>query len=189
MQAYGQDQMRMDDSSCTKHVGIWTLCKPWLKWFTVINSDTSSLSIASMISIKLHTLTDEDERLEHCRALSSDEDSFCEAEREVSKDRDPLSFSSGYSSVQSVSPSSTASSSPPSLLMPCTFKTFTTSLGAASANATPGFRLLVPMQRPRGTSSKQVKRKNSAAHSGGEVEVEEEGKGDKNTAGAGFLSL
>lgn len=22
MQAYGQDQMRMDDSSCTKHVGI-----------------------------------------------------------------------------------------------------------------------------------------------------------------------
>lgn len=142
-----------------------------------------------MISIKLHTLTDEDKRLEHCRALSSDEDSFCEAEREVSKDRDPLSFSSGYSSVQSVSPSSTASSSPPSLLMPCTFKTFTTSLGATSANAQPGFRLLVPMQRPRGTSSKQVKRKNSAAHSGGEVEVEEEVKGDKNTAGAGFLSL
>uniref|UniRef100_A0A671YDC4 Cyclin-F n=1 Tax=Sparus aurata TaxID=8175 RepID=A0A671YDC4_SPAAU len=130
-----------------------------------------------------------DKRLEHCRALSSDEDSFCEAEREVSKDRDPLSFSSGYSSVQSVSPSSTASSSPPSLLMPCTFKTFTTSLGATSANAQPGFRLLVPMQRPRGTSSKQVKRKNSAAHSGGEVEVEEEVKGDKNTAGAGFLSL
>lgn len=139
-----------------------------------------------MMSIKLHLLTDEDKRLEHCRALSSDEDSFCEAERE-GEGQEPLSFStdlhsSGYSSVQSASPSSTCSSS----LMPCTFKTITTSLRAASANAQPGFRLLVPMQRPRGTSSRQVKRKNSAAHSGGEVgREEEEGGGDN----AGFLSL
>eukprot|EP00064_Thunnus_orientalis_P014877 superscaffoldBa00002658_g14924 len=148
---------------------------------------------SSMISIKLHPLTDEDKRLEHCRALSSDEDSFCEVEREANKDcqdQEPLFFSadlhsSGYSSVQSVSPSSTCSSS----LMPCTLKTFT-SLGAASASSQPGFRLLVPMQRPRGTSSKQVKRKNSAAHSGGEVErEEEEGEVDENSAGAGFLSL
>lgn len=149
-----------------------------------------SISIATMISIKLHTLT-EDKRLEHCRALSSDEDSFCEAEMDVSKKRQgqkPLSFSSGYSSVQSVSPSSTCSASSP--LMPCTFKTFTTSLSAGSANAQPGFRLLVPMQRPRGTSGKQVKRKNSAAHSGGEVEIEDkEVEGDKYTANAGFLSL
>ncbi|KAA8585113.1 hypothetical protein FQN60_003807 [Etheostoma spectabile] len=146
---------------------------------------------SSMISIKLHSLTDSDKRLEHCRALSSDEDSFSEAERDVSKDcqdKELVSFStdlhsSGYSSVQSVSPSSTCCSSS---LMPCTFKTFTTSVGAA--NAQPGFRLLVPMQRPRGTSSKQVKRKNSAAHSGGEVDKEEE-EGDKYSANARFLSL
>lgn len=147
-----------------------------------------------MLSIKLHSLTDEDKGLEHCRAMSSDEDSFCEVEREVNKDfqdREHLSFSadlhsSGYSSVQSVSPSSTCSSS----LMPCTLKTFTTSLGATSANSQPGFRLLVPMQRPRGTSSKQVKRKNSAAHSGGEIErEEEEGERDEYSANAGFLSL
>uniref|UniRef100_A0A8C2WTN4 Cyclin-F n=1 Tax=Cyclopterus lumpus TaxID=8103 RepID=A0A8C2WTN4_CYCLU len=139
------------------------------------------------------------ERLEHCRALSSDEDSFSEVEKEVSKDckdKEPLSFpadlhSSGYSSVQSVSPSSTCSSS---TLMPCTFKTVPASLGTASANAQPGFRLLVPMQRPRGTSTKQVKRKNSAAHSGGEVEreeeeEEEEEEEDEYSANAGFLSL
>ncbi|XP_060882424.1 cyclin-F isoform X1 [Labrus mixtus] len=147
-------------------------------------------SDASMISIRLSPLTEDENILEHCRALSSDEDSFCEAEKDESKDGqapNPMSFSadlhtSGYSSIQSVSPSSTCSSS---LLMPCTFKTLTTSLGAASANATPGFRLLVPMQRPRGTSGKQVKRKNSAAHSGGEVERE----GDEYSANAGFLSL
>nr|XP_046272168.1 cyclin-F [Scatophagus argus] len=147
---------------------------------------------SSMISLKLDSVT-EDKRLEHCRAMSSDEDSFCEAESEVSKNHlggEPLSVSSGYSSVQSASPSSTCSSSSPSLLMPCTFKTFTTSLGTASASAQPGFRLLVPMQRPRSTSSKQVKRKNSAAHSGGEMEREkEEGEGDEHIVNAGFLSL
>ncbi|KAM3599002.1 uncharacterized protein V6R79_025332 [Siganus canaliculatus] len=145
---------------------------------------------ASTMCIKLHPLT-EDKRLEHCRALSSDEDSFCEAEKDVSKchqARELLCFSSGYSSVQSVSPSSTCSSSM-SPLMPCTFKTFTTSPGTASAKPQPGFRLLVPMQRPRGTFTKQVKRKNVAAHSGGEVEREEEGEGYKCTANAGFLSL
>lgn len=149
----------------------------------ISDSDPLSISIASMASIELPSLT-EDNRLEHCRALSSDEDSFCEAETDRSskpKDREPLSFSSGYSSVQSASPSSTSSSSP-SPLMPCTFETFTT----ASAKAQPGFRLLVPMQRPRGTSSKQVKRKNSAAHSREEGEEEEVGEDDSNT---GFLSL
>ncbi len=143
------------------------------------------------MSIKLHSITDEDNGFLHCRALSSDEDSFCEADRDTSKDsqsQEPLSLSSGYSSVQSVSPSSTCSSSFP--LMSCTFKTFSTSLDAASSNTQPGFRLLVPTQRPRGTSSKQVKRKNLAAHSGGEVEgEEEEGEGDEYTANAGFLSL
>ncbi|XP_026200800.1 cyclin-F isoform X2 [Anabas testudineus] len=151
---------------------------------------------SSMMSIKLNVLTDADKGLEHCRALSSDDDSFCETERDVNMDhqgQESPSFStdihsSGYSSVQSVqSPSSTCSSSS---LMPCTFKPFAANLGAASANAQPGFRLLVPMQRPRGTSSKQVKRKNSAAHSGGEVEREEEDEeGNEYSVNVGFLSL
>ncbi|XP_026181816.1 cyclin-F isoform X2 [Mastacembelus armatus] len=151
-------------------------------------------SNSSMVSIKLHPLTDEDKGQEHCRALSSDDDSFCEAVKEVNMDcqgQEPLSVStelhsSGYSSVQSISPSSTCSSSS---LLPCTFRTFTTSLGVASANAQPGFRLLVPMQRPRGTSSKQVKRKNSAAHSGGEVETEEDEEREEDTCSVGFLSI
>uniref|UniRef100_A0A8C7YEJ0 Cyclin-F n=1 Tax=Oryzias sinensis TaxID=183150 RepID=A0A8C7YEJ0_9TELE len=125
----------------------------------------------SMISINLHPLANEENRLEHCRALSSDEDSICEAEFEVnnicqghnSTSLSPDLHSSGYSSVQSVSPSSSS-------IMPSPVKTFTGSLGVASANAHPGFRLLVPMQRHRGTSSKQVKRKNAAAHSGSEME-------------------
>ncbi|KAM9392008.1 cyclin-F [Pholidichthys leucotaenia] len=150
---------------------------------------------SSMISIKLHPLNDTDGSREHCRALSSDEDSFCEAEKESRKDRrgqDSHSFfrelhSSGYSSVQSASPSSTCSSSS---LIPCTFKTFTTSLDTASANPQQGFRLLVPMQRPQGCSSKQVKRKNNAAHNGEEVEREEEDLEEKSsTANAEFLSI
>ncbi|XP_040047783.2 cyclin-F [Gasterosteus aculeatus] len=148
---------------------------------------------SSMISIKLPSLADAGERLEHCRAMSSDEDSFSDGEKEVCKeDEESFSFttelnSSGYSSVQSASPSSTGSSSS-STLMPGTFKPLGTSLGTGSADGQPGFRLLVPMQRPRGTSSKQVKRKNSAAHSGGEVEREEE-EGREYSAIAGFLSL
>lgn len=153
--------------------------------FGLLNSDTCCfVSTVSMISIKLDSLT-EDAKQEHCRALSSDEDSFCEDEREASKNQpswELFSFSSGYSSIQSVSPSSSASSP----LMPCTFKTITTSSGTASSKGQPGFRLLVPMQRPRGTSSKQVKRKNSAAHSGGEVEREDE---DEYATKPGFLSL
>ncbi|KAK2833447.1 hypothetical protein Q5P01_017336 [Channa striata] len=147
---------------------------------------------SSMISINL-MVTDEDRRLAHCRALSSDEDSFCEDEREIKKVlkvQEHLSFSadlqsSGYCSVQS--PSSTCSTS----FMPCTFKTITHSLDVASAKDQLGFRLLVPTQRPRGTSSKQVKRKNSAAHSAGEVEMEQEVDGEGNTfsASVGFLSL
>ena len=154
------------------------------------------LSIGSMISIKLLPLNDADDKVELCRALSSDEDSFCEVEKEVKTDsqgQEPLPsstdlHSSGYSSVQSVSPSSTCSSTP---LVPCTFKTYMPSLGAASANAQPGFHLLVPMQRPRGTSSKQVKRKNSAAHSGGEIEREEDEdrEEDRYSNSVGFLSL
>ncbi|MEQ2255050.1 hypothetical protein ILYODFUR_009814 [Ilyodon furcidens] len=146
---------------------------------------------SSMISIKLHPLADGDNKLECCRALSSDDDSFCEADSDGSKDcpdQEPSAssadhHSSGYSSVQSISPSSTCSSSS---IVTRTFRTFTASLGAASAKAQPGFRLLVPMQRPRGTATRQLKRKNVAAHSGGEVEKEDE---DVHSARAGFMSL
>lgn len=139
---------------------------------------------SSMTSIQLHSMT-EDQGLVHCRALSSDDDSFCEEEaaHDKPKTQEPVAFSSGYSSVHSASPSSMSSSSP-SPLMPCTFNTFS----QASAKAQSGFRLLVPMQRPRGLSSKQVKRKNYAAHSGGEVEGEDEEVGGEDP-NAGFLSL
>ncbi|XP_054892054.1 cyclin-F [Poeciliopsis prolifica] len=148
----------------------------------------------SMMYIKLHPLADGDNKLEHCRALSSDDDSYCEVESDGSKDcpgREPSAssadlHSSGYSSVQSVSPSSTCSSSS---LVTHTFRTFTTSLGTPSAKAQPGFRLLVPMQRPWGTSTRQVKRKNVAAHSVGEMEREDEDLEDDFSAGTGFLSL
>lgn len=142
-----------------------------------------SVSIGSMTSIELHSMTEDKDRM-HCRAMSSDDDSFCEDESQKDKPKptEAAAFSSGYSSVHSASPSSLSSSSP-SPLMPCTFNTFS----QASAKAQSGFRLLVPMQRPRGLSSKPVKRKNFAAHSGGEVEEEEEEGGDESNAG--FLSL
>lgn len=144
---------------------------------------------SSMTSINLQPLADGENKTEHCRALSSDDDSFCEAESDGRKHcpgQEPSAssadlHSSGYSSVQSVSPSSTCSSASP---VTRTFRAFTASLGTATVSAQPGFRLLVPMQRPRGVSSRQVKRKNVAAHSGGEVEREEDC-----SANAGFLSL
>lgn len=150
----------------------------------VLASDTPSVPIGSMTSIELHSVTEDKDRV-HCRAMSSDDDSLCEDESDKGKPKatEAATFSSGYSSVHSASPSSpSSSSSSPSPLMPCTFNTFS----QASAKAQSGFRLLVPMQRPRGLSSKQVKRKNFAAHSGGEVEDEEEGGDESN---AGFLSL
>nr|XP_057905399.1 cyclin-F isoform X2 [Doryrhamphus excisus] len=135
----------------------------------------------SVISIQLDPVSEADSGREHCRALSSDEDSFSEADRgEHKQDPDAFCYTSGYSSVQSVSPSSTCSSSSSSLV-PCSLKTFTAS--SASAHSQPGFRLLVPMQRPRGHSSKPVKRKNSAAHSGGEAGEEEEEEEEEGEVG------
>ncbi|XP_053707944.1 cyclin-F [Synchiropus splendidus] len=123
---------------------------------------------SSFVSIKLQSFAAPGQELEHCRALSSDDDSFCEAQKRCQfNSQDPTSSSSsdyltsGYSSVQSISPTSSCSTS----LLPFTFKALTSPSASAS-----GFRLLVPMQRPY--SGKQVKRKNSAAHSGGEVEGE-----------------
>ncbi|XP_077413242.1 cyclin-F [Vanacampus margaritifer] len=154
----------------------------------------------SIISIKMDAVTNAGQ--ENCRSLSSDEDGFSEAERDQArhtKERDGLFFSmdrhsSGYSSVQSVSP--TSSSCISTSLVQCTLQTFPTSLNkAASAHSQPGFRLLVPMQRPRGHSSKQVKRKNSAAHSGGEVrreedeEEEEEEEDEQYSSNVGFRIL
>ncbi|XP_055009048.1 cyclin-F-like [Boleophthalmus pectinirostris] len=140
---------------------------------------------SSMISLKLHPVTDADSRQLHCRAMSSDEDSICETDQELVETTGSPCISScanlqssGYSSV---SPSSSCSSSS---LIPCTLKNVTSNLGSSSANAQHGFRLLVPMHRPRGTSSKQVKRKNKAAHSGGEVD-----RTDEEENGVGFLSL
>ncbi|XP_061556448.1 cyclin-F isoform X1 [Phycodurus eques] len=154
----------------------------------------------SIISIKMEA--DTNARQENCRALSSDEDCFSEDERDRAlrpKEQDGLFFSaddhsSGYSSVQSVSPSSSLSSSSSSSscssLVPCLLKTFPTSPNnAASAHSQPGFRLLVPMPRPRGHSSKQVKRKNLAAHSRGEVEREEDEKDGQYSANVGFRIL
>uniref|UniRef100_A0A3Q2ZH39 Cyclin-F n=1 Tax=Hippocampus comes TaxID=109280 RepID=A0A3Q2ZH39_HIPCM len=68
------------------------------------------------------------------------------------------------------------------------------SSASTSADSKPGFRLLVAMQRPRGHSNKQVKRKNSAAHSGGEVgreeeEEEEEEENEYYSANMGFRIL
>uniref|UniRef100_A0A673WDG6 Cyclin-F n=1 Tax=Salmo trutta TaxID=8032 RepID=A0A673WDG6_SALTR len=145
----------------------------------------------------------EDSKL-HCRALSSDDDSFCEGDKEEeeyegegsfrNRPRESLSsfittdfHSSGYSSVQSVSPSSNSSS----LLMPCTFTALPPAPTPGSASSTtvalPRFRHLVPVQRPRAAARKQVKRKNAAAHSGGEREGEDEEV--VYASSVGFLSL
>ncbi|XP_030229540.1 cyclin-F isoform X1 [Gadus morhua] len=146
---------------------------------------------------------------DHCRSLSSAENSFCEAERgggeasecggsgggggsgparTRSRSRAPLPFSplelqsSGYASIHCSSSSPTCSYS---ALVPCAVKDLPAAAagGHGGAHASPGFRLLVPMQRPAVFSCKQVKRKNAAAHSGGEMEVEEAERE------AGFLSL
>ncbi|XP_067089428.1 cyclin-F [Osmerus mordax] len=156
---------------------------------------------AETSALAVHLETEPAEREHRCRALSSDEDSFCQDGKQKAADgqcsarrrpREPLVFSnepsSGYSSVQSTSPSSTTST-----LMPCTFTAVPPDPASHSAHAVPGFRLLVPMQRPRCAARRQVKRKNAAAHSGGEMEKEEEEEDDEDVevyaASVGFLSL
>ncbi|XP_060748979.1 cyclin-F [Tachysurus vachellii] len=124
----------------------------------------------------------------HCSALSSDEENMAEPAASCSSfsSKRPLRInlhSSGYSSVQSSSPSTASSSSS---LVPCHLSPV--SLGPASVPASPGFRLLVPMQRPCGSTHRQVKRKNTAAHSGGEMEMERE-DGEICAEEQAFLSL
>ncbi|XP_066498510.1 cyclin-F [Hoplias malabaricus] len=136
---------------------------------------------SSAIAFPLQLSSEPSDTRQHCCALSS-EDSMSEAEaeaevvsvdsshnrlrfRQPSSKKGPLCIdlhSSGYSSVQSSSPSTSASST----LLSCSL-----SLSSVSGSASPGFHLLVPMQRPSDATHKQVKRKNTAAHSGGDIEV------------------
>lgn len=166
------------------------------------------------LSLQLQLEMDPTDSRAHCRALSSDEDSFCEGETgdDVSRrgvstsassnsstrqcrqelhssDLQPLSssviqsslltpsadaHSSGYSSVQSSSPSSSS-------LLPFSLSLLPSSSSPPNRLPGVGFRLLVPAHGP---IRRQVKRKNGAAHSG-----EEREEGDQEEGGRVFLSL
>lgn len=118
----------------------------------------------------------------HCCALSSDDDSL--SEEPIEEEVATSSRSSPW--IRHISSSSSSS---------CTFCTDRHSSGYSSIQSVPspsvssslvspqnlsGFRLLLPsVQRTR----RQVKRKNTAAHSGGEAEREED------AANVAFLSL
>lgn len=146
------------------------------------------VSTVSVFSVQLPLCAQTADVQLHCSALSSDEDSTGEPAATCSSfsSKRPLRVnlhSSGYSSVQSSSPSSASSSSS---LVPCHLSPV--SLSSASVSASPGFRLLVPMQRPCGSTHRQVKRKNTAAHSGGELEMERE-DGELSADEQAFLSL
>lgn len=135
---------------------------------------TCFVSTVSVFSIQLPLCVQSADVRLHSSALSSDEENMGEPAASCSSfsSKRPLRInlhSSGYSSVQSSSPSTVSSSSS---LVPCHLSPV--SLAPASLPASPGFRLLVPMQRPCGSTHRQVKRKNTAAHSGGEMELERE---------------
>ncbi|XP_060757392.1 cyclin-F [Neoarius graeffei] len=151
------------------------------------DSDGEKECEVSVFSVQLQTVQSADVRL-HCSALSSDEDTMDAPTASCSSfsSKRPLRInlhSSGYSSVQSSSPSSAASSSS---LMSCHLSPV--NLAPVSVPASPGFHLLVPMQRPCGSTHRQVKRKNTAAHSGGEMEIERE-DGELSYDEQAFLSL
>ncbi|KAG7335151.1 hypothetical protein KOW79_001747 [Hemibagrus wyckioides] len=137
------------------------------------DSDGEKECEVSVFSVQLPLCVQSADVRLHCSALSSDEENMGEPAASCSSfsSKRPLRInlhSSGYSSVQSSSPSTVSSSS----LVPCHLSPV--SLAPASLPASPGFRLLVPMQRPCGSTHRQVKRKNTAAHSGGEMEMERE---------------
>ncbi|KAL7849923.1 hypothetical protein SRHO_G00192720 [Serrasalmus rhombeus] len=160
----------------------------------------------SALTFQLQLSMESSDRLVHCRALSSDEDGMSETEAttketfggsshsrpwfcqpsSTSSSKGPLCIdlhSSGYSSVQSSSPSTATAPT----LVTCSLSPL--SPVSASASASPGFRLLVPMQRPCDSAQRQVKRKNTAAHSGGEIDMEIEKEEEKITvANASFIS-
>ncbi|MCI4385273.1 hypothetical protein PGIGA_G00048450 [Pangasianodon gigas] len=150
-------------------------------------SDEEKECEVSVFSVQLPLCVQSADVRLHCGALSSDEDMGEPAASCSSfSSKRPLRInlhSSGYSSVQSSSPSTASSSSS---LVPCHLSPV--SLAPASVPASPGFRLLVPMQRPCGSTHRQVKRKNTAAHSGGEMEMERE-NGEISADEQAFLSL
>ncbi len=140
---------------------------------------TESLSASvSAMEVQMEPAVECTDRTMHCCALSSDNDSLCEEPtvgaatggrpwtRLLSSSSSSSSFctdrlSSGYSSIQSA-PSPSISSSQVSPQNPA------------------GFCLLLP---PAQRTRRQVKRKNTAAHSGGEPEH------DEDAANVAFLSL
>ncbi|KAI1884434.1 hypothetical protein AGOR_G00226360 [Albula goreensis] len=129
---------------------------------------------------------------QHCRALSSDEESLCEREMEedvgdvddgdgercswlqeevqemsARTPRQPFRLSLS-TDIHSSGYSSVQSASPPSSQgSACPLATLSLSPGGPSVPASPGFR-------PRACSRRQVKRKNAAAHSGEDTREEEE---------------
>lgn len=109
----------------------------------------------------------------HCSAFSSDEDNMDEPTASCSSFSSKRLLrinlhSSGYSSVQSSSPSI---ASPSSLV---SYSLSPVSPPSVSVPASSGFHLLVPMQSPYVSTHRQVKRKNTAAHSGEEMQMERE---------------
>uniref|UniRef100_A0A673N0U3 Cyclin-F-like n=1 Tax=Sinocyclocheilus rhinocerous TaxID=307959 RepID=A0A673N0U3_9TELE len=129
----------------------------------------------SAMEVQMEPAVECADRQTHCCALSSDDDSLCEEHTEEEATgpwKHHLSSSSsstfctdrrslGYSSIQSV-PSPSVSSS------------------LVSPQNPAGFLLLLP---PAQRTRRQVKRKNTAAHSGGEAER------DEDAANVAFLSL
>uniref|UniRef100_A0A671SDF0 Cyclin-F-like n=1 Tax=Sinocyclocheilus anshuiensis TaxID=1608454 RepID=A0A671SDF0_9TELE len=130
----------------------------------------------SAMEVQMEPAVECADRQTHCCALSSDDDSLCEEHTEeeatgpwkhhLSSSSSSSTFctdrrSSGYSSIQSV-PSPSVSSS------------------LVSPQNPAGFLLLLP---PAQRTRRQVKRKNTAAHSGGEAER------DEDAANVAFLSL
>lgn len=162
----------------SSYVYHWDFLKVWLM-------ENIFISTVSVFSVQLPLCVQTADVRRHCSALSSDEDSMEPAAScSYFSSKRPLRInlhSSGYSSVQSSSPSTASSSSS---LVPCHLSPV--SLSSASVPASPGFRLLVPMQRPCGSSHRQVKRKKTAAHSCGEMERED---GKISADEQAFLSL
>uniref|UniRef100_A0A672NI93 Cyclin-F n=1 Tax=Sinocyclocheilus grahami TaxID=75366 RepID=A0A672NI93_SINGR len=127
---------------------------------------TESLSATvSAMEVQMEPAVECADKQTHCCVLSSNDDSLCEEPTEAATGGSGRPWthhlSSGYSSIQSI-PSPPVSSS------------------LVSPQNPAGFCLLLP---PAQRTLRQVKRKNTAAHSGGEAEH------DEGAANVAFLSL
>ncbi|KAG7261799.1 hypothetical protein CRUP_037405 [Coryphaenoides rupestris] len=133
----------------------------------------------SVMTINLHTWS-VGSGPDHCRSLSSDENSFCESESGGEGEEEAMSVdrqgpgwtrrksraplpssssaaaelpSSGYASIHRCSTSSSSPACSFSPLVPCAVRDLPIGGAADAASATPGFRLLVPaLQRTGGGS-------------------------------------